>query len=242
VIYGIISDVHGNLEALNVALRALEPRTQKIIHLGDIIGYGPNPNECCEVLIEKQIPSLAGNHEKAAMGEIDLNLFNPAARAAILWTKENLTKKNLEYIKKLPLTLELEDFEAVHGSLRDPAEEYIQSISDALPTFEKMEKDLLFVGHTHVPLCIYKEKDHFDGFKLAGKRLVHLEHYAKAIINPGAVGQPRDGDSHLSCALYDPEKKEIQILRLEYNIGQVQDKMKKAGLPESLISRLNFGI
>ena len=242
MVYGIISDIHGNLEALNVALRELESRTDKIIHLGDIIGYGPDPNECCETLKKKNIPSVAGNHEKVVLEELDVNIFNPAAKAAILWTKGILNKENLAYLKGLPLHLDFPEFEVVHGSLIDPAEEYIQSLTSALPTFEKMEKDLLFVGHTHIPLCLFKQAKHFDGFKIVGKRLIDLKPYLKTIINPGAVGQPRDGDNHLSCALYDPVKKEVQIIRLEYNIRAVQDKMKKVGLPDSLISRLNFGI
>jgi len=219
--YGIVADIHGNLEALEAVLHGLEGKVDQIVCLGDIVGYGPNPNECCEILRKQNIPSVAGNHEKATTGELELTRFNKNAAAAILWTQKVLLPENLQYIKDLPLTLDLPGFEIVHGSLVNPAEEYLTNLSEALPTFELMKKTLLFVGHTHRPL--------------------NLEQEGKKIINPGSVGQPRDGDPRAAFIIYDDKTGEAQLLRVNYDIEAVQNKMKAADLPQFLIERLSVG-
>jgi len=219
--YGIIADIHGNLEALEVVLRDLSGKVDQIICLGDIIGYGPNPNECCEILRNKKIPSVMGNHEKAVLGELPLEWFNPNAAEAVRWTKKEILPDNLEYIRGLPLTFEYPEFQIVHGSLINPVEEYLENLFDAIPTFELMTKPVLFVGHTHRPL--------------------HLNYKEKKIINPGSVGQPRDGDPRPAYLIYDSEKKKADLYRVNYDIESVQQKMKIAGLPTFLIERLSFG-
>jgi putative phosphoesterase len=219
--YGIVADIHGNLEALEAVLRQLEGKINQIVCLGDIVGYGPNPNECCEILRKRNIPSVAGNHEKATAGELELTCFNKNAAAAIRWTQKEILSENLEYIKGLPLTLDFPGFEIVHGSLKDPAKEYLTNLSEALPTFELMKKPLLFVGHTHRPL--------------------NLEREGKKIINPGSVGQPRDGDPRAAYIIYDDKTGEAQLFRINYDIEAVQNKMKAADLPQFLIERLAFG-
>jgi len=219
--YGIIADIHGNLEALLAVLSRLEGKAEKLVCLGDIIGYGPDPNECCEILRKLGIPSVAGNHEKATTGELPLTWFNPNAAAAIRWTQKVILPENLEYIKGLPLTLDFPEFEIVHGSLVNPAEEYLTSMAEAIPTFNLMQKPLLFVGHTHRPLRLKYDK--------------------KEIINPGSVGQPRDGDPWAAYFVYDTEKKEGELFRVNYDIEAVQNKMKAAGLPQFLIERLALG-
>ncbi len=239
---GIIADIHSNLEALNVVLERVK-KSDKIICLGDIVGYGPNPNECVKIIRDLKIPTIAGNHDKAAIGEMETTWFNRSARDAIIWTREELTKENLEYLKSLPLTLEFEDFEIVHGSLREPLEEYITSNMEAIPNFEKMKKPLCFIGHSHVPLCIVeKENKKYDGWQLGDGDVVKLKGFKKAIVNVGGVGQPRDGDSRASYGIYNNESKEVSIYRVPYNIERVQEKMKEKGLPEPLIERLRYGM
>lgn len=219
--YGIIADIHGNLEALETVLQQLEEKVDKIVCLGDIVGYGPDPNECCEVIRKRGIPSVAGNHEKGTLGELPLTWFNENAAAAVRWTQGAVRPENLEYIKGLPLILEFPGFQIVHGSLLKPVEEYLTNLSEAIPTFERMTKPLLFVGHTHRPLI--------------------LEQEGKKIINPGSVGQPRDRDPRSAYLIYDDQTGEARLFRVDYDIEAVQNKMKAAGLPQFLIERLSEG-
>jgi diadenosine tetraphosphatase ApaH/serine/threonine PP2A family protein phosphatase len=241
MLYGIISDIHGNLEALGVVLYQLR-NVEKLICLGDIVGYGPNPNECVEKVRELEIPTLAGNHDRAATGDMALSWFNRNARDAVIWTQKELTKENIEYLKKLPLILDEGDFHIVHGSLRAPLEEYITSFSEALPTFERMEKPLCFVGHSHIPLFIAMNRDgSYDGRELLDKEEVRVGDYQKVIINVGGVGQPRDRDPRASFGIYNSETRIFTLRRVEYNIEKVQQKMETAGLPIPLIERLRYG-
>jgi len=219
--YGIIADIHGNLEAFEAVLAKLKGKADQILCAGDMVGYGPNPNECVEIIRGENIPSVAGNHDKALVNEFPLGLFNEAAAEAIRWTQKVITQENLELIKNLPLKLEYPGFDIVHGSLLEPLSEYLTSMAVAVPTFNLMNKPRLFVGHTHKPL--------------------RLKYQDKEIINPGSVGQPRDGDPAAAYLLYDDEKQEVQLFRVEYDIEAVQKKMKGAGLPQRLISRLVAG-
>ncbi|MFC1571128.1 metallophosphoesterase family protein [Candidatus Margulisiibacteriota bacterium] len=241
MLYGIIADVHGNLEALEAVLKQLK-KADKIICTGDIIGYGPNPNECLEKVKKLEISSVAGNHEKAVAGKAVPEWFNESARKAVVWTQRKIFQENLEYIRNLPQVLEENGFQIVHGSLRSPLEEYVSSIAEALPTFSKMSKPLCFTGHFHRPLFIALKKDgNYDGRILRDGDEVLVDEYEKVIINPGGVGQPRDGDPRASYGLYDSKTGIFSLHRVEYDIDKVQKKMKKAGLPTPLIDRLPLG-
>ncbi|MEE8637867.1 MAG: metallophosphoesterase family protein [Candidatus Margulisiibacteriota bacterium] len=241
MLYGIISDIHSNLEALNVVLNKLY-QAEKLVCLGDIVGYGPDPNLCVEKVRELNIPTVAGNHDKAVTGEMETTWFNQSAREAVIWTQREIKEENLEYLRNLPEIIEEDDFQAVHGSLRAPLEEYIMSISDALPTFEKMTKPVCFIGHSHAPLFIALKKDgNYDGRVLLDGEEVLVEDHEKVIINVGGVGQPRDGDPRASYGIYDSKTKIFTLHRVEYNIERVQGKMKTVGLPQPLIARLQFG-
>jgi diadenosine tetraphosphatase ApaH/serine/threonine PP2A family protein phosphatase len=241
MLYGIISDIHSNLEALNVVLNKLY-RVGMLVCLGDLVGYGPNPNECVEKVRGLKIPTVAGNHDKAVTGEMDVKWFNLNARDAVAWTQMVIFQENLDYLKSLPMVLEEDDFQCVHGSLRSPLEEYITSISEALPTFEKMTKPVCFVGHSHVPMFIAKMKNgNYDGRTLTDGEEILVDDYEKVIINVGGVGQPRDDDPRASYGIYDSKTRIFTLHRVEYNIKQVQEKMKKVNLPEPLITRLSFG-
>lgn len=242
MLYGIISDIHNNLEALNTVLSFLKDKVDQIICLGDIIGYGPNPNECCEIIKQLDIPSVAGNHEYAALGKMDINWFNKNARDAILWTKKELKEKNLHFLNSLGEILNFSDFTIVHGSLRDPINEYVDSLRVALGTFERMKKKICFIGHTHVPVIIgLREDGNYDGRVIKDNDIIYLGDYQKAIINVGSVGQPRDGDKRASCGIFDTSRKEVSIFRLEYDIEAVQKKMEECNLPRPLIDRLSYG-
>jgi diadenosine tetraphosphatase ApaH/serine/threonine PP2A family protein phosphatase len=241
MLYGIISDIHGNLEAFEAVLKQLKDVNQ-LINLGDIVGYGPNPNECVEKIREMNIPSVAGNHDKAVTGELDFTWFNPSAKEAVFWTQRTIFQENLEYLKKLPAAMEGNDFQAVHGSLRVPLEEYVNCLVDAIPTFERMTRPLCFVGHSHRPLYFARTREgDYDGRALKDGDEILVDDYEKVIINVGGVGQPRDGDPRASFGIYNSKTKIFTLRRVEYDIKTVQEKMKIAKLPQSLIDRLSFG-
>lgn len=241
MLYGIIADIHSNLEAFQAVLRQL-PAVDRIVCAGDIVGYGPNPNECLELMREKGITSVAGNHDKAATGELSTQWFNVNARLAIEWTTSQLTTANGNYLKSLPVNLELDDFQVVHGSLRDPLEEYIFNMDEAAETIKLMSKPLCIVGHTHRPLYAgLKPSGSLDGHTLGKNDNVALKHYNKTVINPGAVGQPRDSDPRASYGVLDTDKNDFTLHRIEYDVAAVQQKMRTAKLPEQLIERLVYG-
>jgi predicted phosphodiesterase len=240
--YGIIADIHSNLEALDVVLAELRS-VDRLVCLGDLVGYGPNPNECVEKIRDLKIPVVAGNHDKAVANELEDSWFSPEAREAIAWTQEVITGDNLKYLKGLPEVLEEDDFVMVHGSLRSPIVEYIASLSEAMPTFEKMTKSLCLVGHTHIPVCISQTKDgRYDSRELKDKSEVNVGEYQKLIVNVGGVGQPRDGDPRAGYGIYNTETRIIKVFRTEYNFKSTQEKMEKVGLPYSLIRRLAHGL
>lgn len=239
--YIFIADLHANLEAFN-QLRSALAEADQIIFLGDLVGYGPNPNECIERLKTLKIQGIVGNHDQAVLGEMELNWFTEAAQAAILWTQAVVNPDNLTYLKMLPLMLETLDFSAVHGSLRDPLREYITQLSEAAATFNLMTKPLLFIGHSHVPLVIYQTVDgSLDGHLLADGEVVDTSLHPKVIINPGGVGQPRDGDPRASYGIYDTDLHQFTLHRIDYDFKITQEKMRRAGLPLILSERLAYG-
>lgn len=241
MLYGIIADIHANLEAFQAVLQALRP-VDRIVCLGDVVGYGPNPNECIALMQENNIPSVAGNHDRVAIGEMSPEWFNENARHAIEWTARQLTADIESYLKSLPLNLAYPDFEIVHGSLRNPLEEYITNLGEAAATIELMVKPLCFVGHSHQPIYVgLKASGTYDGRETRKDDKIYTHNYIKTLINPGSVGQPRDGDPRASFGIYDSEKKEFTLYRIEYNISTVQEKMLTAGLPQPLIDRLQYG-
>jgi len=241
MLYGIIADIHSNLEALEAVLSQLR-QVDRIVCLGDIVGYGPDPNECIEIMQKEKIPSVAGNHDKAAIGEFNTQSFNENAKKAIDWTSGQLTASSRQYLAALPQYLATDGLEAVHGSLRDPLDEYVTNIDEAALSIELMKKNVCFAGHTHVPLYVGKKAGGgYDGRRLSKDDIVNLNNYSKSFINPGSVGQPRDNDPRASYGLFDSEKNEFTLLRTEYNIAAVQEKMRIVGLPQFLIGRLVYG-
>ena len=208
--------------------------------LGDVVGYGPDPHMCIDLLRLYEHLCIAGNHDWAAIGKIDTSDFNPAAAQASHWTAEQLTPEDKEYLQNLPLSLCRGDFTLVHGSPREPIWEYILSTIEAQENYAFFETDYCLVGHSHVPLVfensgndvIYKECPDKDRQPLENNRL---------IINPGSVGQPRDGDPRASYAVYESEDRVVYHYRVDYDVEETQRRMMENGLPASLVQRLSFG-
>ncbi len=238
--YYIISDIHGNLEGLERALQDIESDLPgEVICLGDVVGYGPDPNECCRVIKEKASVTILGNHDESVIEDVDLSYFNPFAREAILWTKQSLTEESLDFLRSLPLMHNTEHACFVHATPLQPEEwNYIFNFEEALANFRMIQQKVCFIGHSHQPMLLG-----YDGRQIIIHKSNTLEpkDSLKYIINVGSVGQPRDGDPRLSYAVYDSDSKSCQIRRLAYDIQKTQDKMRKAGLNEFLIERLSIG-
>ena len=241
--YALLSDIHSNLEALNTVLAELEALgAGEIICLGDLVGYGANPNEVVEVAIKKGFRCLLGNHDLVACGMEEPYNFNPWARHAALWTRGELTEANKQYLKGLPFQLELSaQGVAVHGSL-ESVDEYILDFQTAKENFlllKKQGKSVLFFGHSHYRVTIVEAGDEIlvdreDELILSEKKLY--------LINPGAVGQPRDGDPRAAFAIYDQEAGIITFRRVEYDIDTAGRKILAAGLSPALAHRLFQGL
>jgi len=236
----IISDIHANLEALEATFRRIdEINPDKILCLGDIVGYGPNPNECVKIVKNEVDISLSGNHEYGVLGRTDLQSFNENARIACEWTKKVLSDKNLAYIKNLPVSVVDEDILLVHSTPINPERwDYIFTARDASYQFMEFSEPLCLVGHTHVPVC-FRERGtcmFTDGGPL------FLKEGTRYIINFGSVGQPRDYDPRASFGVIDTEEKKIQLIKVVYDIEKVQRKIIENGLPLFLAERLKIGV
>ncbi|MFA5309593.1 MAG: metallophosphoesterase family protein [Dehalococcoidales bacterium] len=238
----ILADIHANLAALKAVLNDIKEKGEidAIWCLGDIVGYGPDPGECIGLLRELNPVCVAGNHDLGAIGKLDLAYFNPAAAEACLWTAQKLNPVDARFLEDLPKTAQQGDFLLVHGSPTDPIQEYILSTSMAEKNFGYFECRYCLVGHTHAPLAFKKEENGCVSIPLSETiGLVMKGH--RLIINPGAVGQPRDGDPRASYGIYDSEGSMFRLHRVEYNVRATQDKMMQAGLPVSLVTRLEVG-
>ena len=239
----IIADIHANLAAFMAVLVDIKQqgKVEEIWCLGDIVGYGPDPHQCLELLRQTNHICVAGNHDLAAIGEIDTHQFNPDAITASQWTAKQLTPRDVVYIKSLPLAMKRGDFTLVHGSPREPIWEYILSISGARENFAYFNTKYCLVCHSHVPAIFKSGKDGACSFsKFLPDSAVGLGE-ERMIINPGAVGQPRDGDPRASYAIYDSEASQIRLRRVPYDITATQAKMVEQRLPMRLVARLSHG-
>jgi diadenosine tetraphosphatase ApaH/serine/threonine PP2A family protein phosphatase len=239
--FAILADIHSNLAAFEAVLRDADSRGgfDKIWCLGDMVGYGPDPNECVERLREFEHVCIAGNHDWAAIGKMDTFEFNPVAAVAAHWTAKVLSDNSKEYLLGLPLTLHEDGFTLAHGSPREPIWEYLLSTRAAQENFAYFETPYCLVGHSHIPLIFELQDDEAVYRDLGEGEIKPAEN--RMIINPGGVGQPRDGDPRASYAIYDNESLTVSHYRVEYDIEATQKKMAGAGLPEPLIRRLTFG-
>lgn len=240
---GIISDIHSNSEALNCVLKNIK-EVDEIICLGDIVGYGADPNYCVEKLKDLNCRSIGGNHDFAVVGKVDINYFNYTAKAAILWTSLQLKKENLNFLLTLNEKIELEDnVFAVHGSPRDPILEYILDKNTASLIFSKFNFKIYFVGHSHLSGCFSfnKANNKIDYMNFSNGGCIEINKNKRYIINCGSVGQPRDGNPRASYGIYDQKYEIVNIYRVSYPVNLTKSKIINAGLPRSLADRLSYG-
>jgi predicted phosphodiesterase len=246
--YLIISDVHANLTALNAVLEAADLSTvDQVWCLGDVIGYGPDPNECVERVREVATVCLVGNHDWAVLGKLDINDFNPEARRAVLWTRDVLNDAAADYLGGLEGRMDSvhPDFTLAHASPRHPIWEYLLYPSTAAENFPHFTTRFCLVGHTHKPVIFRQEQGQEEVMALQPAINVPLP-LARAegvrfILNPGSVGQPRDNDPRAAYTIYDDEKGTLTYFRVPYDIQATQRRMEAAGLPERLVARLEYG-
>lgn len=238
--YGIFADVHGNLEALNAVLDCFkEKKVDGYVFAGDIVGYGPNPNECVQII--KHLHPLwicVGNHDRASCGLKDITWFNEYAQKALIWTRQNLSQDNQIYLSELPKIVYQSDFSVVHGSPRDPLDEYLLTRDQYDENKAGLKNPFTYVGHTHVPFIF---GENFTHLFIRDNDVVTFNKKGKFIINPGAVGQPRDGNNKASCMIFDMEGQELEHIRIAYDFHPTQEKMRKERLPAFLIERLAWG-
>lgn len=252
--YLILSDIHSNLEALGACLAAAEGKYDRILCLGDLVGYGPDPNAVTERASQIETV-IRGNHDKACAGITDGEDFNTLARVSTFWTRDELSLEHSAFLRNLPAGPVLMDgIELVHGSPADE-DEYIVGPSQALPALRTATVQVVFFGHTH----------HQGGFMLTGSGVFQsirdtailpnrrsseredeavvlpLEDGSRYLINPGSVGQPRDGDWRAAFCIFDDAIREVHYYRTPYNLFTTQEKMERAGLPEPLVLRLAIG-
>lgn len=239
--YLIISDIHANLAALEVVL-ADAPAFDEIWCLGDLVGYGPNPNECIERIQDFPHMSLAGNHDWAAMGKLDLGSFNTDARAANAWTQTVLSPAAREYLSGLSTAVEQNGFYLAHASPREPVWEYILDANLAYANFAHFSTSICLVGHTHIPIVFeLDEQRQRCETKIPTLSEPLSLNSGRMIINPGSVGQPRDGNPHASYAMLDTKNMTWEFYRVAYPVEITQERMRARGLPRRLIERLEIG-
>jgi diadenosine tetraphosphatase ApaH/serine/threonine PP2A family protein phosphatase len=237
----IVSDIHSNLQALEAVLAAIDAEApDELWCLGDLVGYGPRPNECCALMAQRADVCLAGNHDLAVQGTIDLEEFGGDAAVAARWTRDVLAPEAQALLDRLEPQGSAHGVSLYHGSARDPIWEYVLSDEGALATLELADTPLVLVGHSHVALKVVESGERLDGGgALAGTELV-LDG-RRALLNPGSVGQPRDGDPRASFLLLDLDAGHASFRRAEYDIERTQREMRDAGLPELLAARLTLG-
>ena len=238
----IVSDVHSNLEALQAVLRDAEQRGgfDEVWSLGDLVGYGPDPGPCVDLLRQHDGVAVAGNHDLAAVGKLGTEAFNDYAAAAVHWTAGQLDEEHKSYLRGLPLRAEVDDFTLAHGSPRDPVWEYVVTPSTAAANFRHFQTGRCLVGHSHIPFVCRQRDDTavFEPFPL--DEAVSLDS-GRVILNPGGLGQPRDRDPRTTYAVYDSGTGSAYHHRVEYDIPKTQQKIVERGLPLFLAVRLASG-
>jgi predicted phosphodiesterase len=242
----VLSDIHANATALEASLAAVDGRWERVVCLGDIVDYGPDPNEVTERVKALDPIIIRGNHDKAVTGLIDLEGFNPLAQIAAQWTREHMEPANLNYVTEMaagPVTVD--SLTLVHGAYQDE-DEYVFVPMQAMSGLLESPTDVTFFGHTHYQggfsyragqIGVIQLKPE-PGPKFAALR---LERGTRYLLNPGSIGQPRDGDPRAAFAIADMDHQVIEFWRVPYDIAAVQERMREAGLPGPLIDRLAAG-
>lgn len=240
--YLVISDIHANRPALETVLKDAGS-FDMIWCLGDLVGYGPDPNECVERVQEFEHICLAGNHDWAALGRLNLDDFNLDARIASAWTQEELSPATREYLEGLPTRVEQDDFVLVHGSPREPVWEYLLDAGLAMINFRYFSMRFCLVGHTHIPIAFALNEaiDRCYTLVPSYSEPIPLSGAYRMILNPGSVGQPRDGDPRASYAILDTDAGIWELRRVVYPVEITQERMRARNMPRRLIQRLEAG-
>ncbi|MDP2939377.1 MAG: metallophosphoesterase family protein [Candidatus Omnitrophota bacterium] len=238
--YGIFSDIHSNLQAMEAVLESyLKENIDKYFCVGDIVGYAANPIECLDWVRKLNPVIVAGNHDWAVADLFDMEYFNPIAKQAVLWTKEVLGEKEKSFLGNLPMVFEDENFSLVHGTLDNPQDfDYLTNEFIAKRTFAFMKNNLLFVGHTHVAGIFIEDGGSISYFEEESIKLTSNKRY---IVNVGSIGQPRDGNPRPSFCIFDTNTKVLETRRINYNIQEAKKRIIEAGLPSYLAERLSIG-
>lgn len=238
----VLSDIHANLVALEAVLDAAG-RWDRIWFLGDLIGYGPNPNECVERLRALGPLALSGNHDWAVLHKLDTDEFNDDARRLVRWTRHELTDENRTYLATLPPLHVEAPFTLAHASPRHPVWEYILDLQTASENFDHFQTPVCLVGHSHIPALFLLDETAAElSFYLVGESETVDLSQGRLIVNPGSVGQPRDGDPRASFAILDDEAQTWTLHRVAYDIAETQRRMRAHKMPARLIERLEFGM
>lgn len=242
--YAVISDIHSNLEALGAFFKAADRLgIGEVVCLGDVVGYNASPNECIDLLRQRKVRSIMGNHDSRAAGLKDLTGFSLLAAEAMSWTLRALTPESVEYLKDLPQTLDVDHaFLAVHGWIND-ADEYIYSDADAGMNFRLLKETpfkLCFFGHTHSPMVYVEGYGDFDAGHEEDSHAA-LSRDLSYLINPGSIGQPRDSDPRASFIVFDSQGYSVEFHRIDYDIRGAAQRIIDAGLPKRLAERLRLG-
>jgi predicted phosphodiesterase len=241
----ILSDIHANWEALEAVLAHAKGKYDRILCLGDVVGYGADPDLTTEWVRENAEVTIRGNHDKACAGLEDLEWFNPVARVSAVWTQETTKTGNIEWLGKLPKgPLHVEGFQILHGSPLDE-DEYLISDQDAEQVAPYLDLTVSFFGHTHLQGGFCFHRNHTNRLAKPGpfseEYVLELNPDSTYLINPGSVGQPRDNDPRAAYAVYEPEQRLVTYCRVDYDIRGAQRKIVAAGLPEVLARRLEIG-
>jgi predicted phosphodiesterase len=238
----VVSDIHSNLHALEAVLAAIEAEApDELWCLGDLVGYGARPNECCALIAERADVCLAGNHDLAVRGTLDLEEFGGEAAIAARWTREVLEPEARALLDRLKPAGAAHGVELYHGSARDPVWEYVLTDEGARATLDLTHSPLVLVGHSHVALQVVETKGALEGGIAGAGTELELQG-VRALLNPGSVGQPRDGDPRAAYLLLDLDANQASFRRAEYDVARTQSEMREADLPEMLAARLELGL
>ena len=248
--YAVLSDIHSNLEAFTAVLEVLaSERIDRILCLGDVIGYGADPNACLSRLQECAAVTVAGNHDLACIGKFGVDWFHNAAKTALGWTRDQLGFLELDFLRRLLLTEVVEPFTLVHGTLTDPARfEYLVEAGQAVDTLTVCRTLVCLVGHTHLPCVIEYDRSRRQLTRFLTRpdelrevTFTDRSETMRYLVNPGSVGQPRDGDPRASFAIIDTDRHTMALRRVPYDVAAAQRKIREAGLPSFLAERLASG-
>ncbi|WCJ58777.1 metallophosphoesterase family protein [Fontisphaera persica] len=237
--YAIIADIHANLEAFKVVLEDIKAQNcTHVVCLGDVVGYGANPKECLDIVREMKIPCIKGNHDEMCSVDKNLEGFNPYAAEAIMWTRDQLTEDDRQWLRDLKYQRLIANFTIVHATLDLPHQwGYVFDKLMAAASFTYQNTPVCFFGHTHVPLAFIRDSVVRGGTYSKFK----VEPGKKYFVNVGSIGQPRDNDPRAAYVVYDLDENTIELRRLEYDIPTAQKKILAAGLPARLAERLAYG-